>query len=230
MIPAKLRVHFEGDWVDQIGVYDVFGTGIGSTFQGSSVVTITALDSDAADHSDVLETIEHNRFVEDVQVLETVTDRDRVLSTVSIRSLYPSYTPRQMILMEGLLPVGNAEYRDGFQFNEILADDRETLSQALSALEFDSIDVVRISSSFETTPKFSPVERQRLVDSLTVPELEMLVTALETGYYERSRDVSISDIESEIDVARSTASRRLRNAERKLIPALTDFLQTFYGP
>lgn len=228
MITAKLKVRYEGDWVAQIRDYDVFGLGIAPTFRGREFVGITVLDCDHDDFDDVIETIEENRFVETLEVLERfVTAEGRVRCAISTTCQYPTYTPMQSILMEGFLPIGYTEYRDGYQYQEVLAEDPDDITSALDDLEYETVEVVRIVPAYEHVPHFSLLEWQELTDELTDEDLALLDLAIEHGYYETPARISLEDLAEEAGIAKSTAARRLRNVERAVVPLVTKYLQLF---
>lgn len=229
MITAKLKVKFEGDWTSQIREYDVVGLGIASTFRSRSFLGITVLDSAPDDIEDVLDTIEGNQYTESLEILEThETDEGRIQCTVSTLCEYDSYTPMQTILMEGFLPIGYAEYRDGYEYIEILAENREDVSRALEGLTYDTLEVVRIVSSFDLVPQFSLLEWQQLATTITEDERELLDLAIERGFYEIPSRMSLSELAAEAGVAKSTASRRLRNVEQAVIPLVVKYLRAYF--
>jgi len=229
MITAKLKVKFEGDWTSQIREYDVTGLGIASTFRSRSFLGITVLDSAPEDIEDVIATIEGNRYTESLEVLEThETDAGRIQCTVSTLCEYDSYTPMQTILMEGFLPIGYAEYRDGYEYIEILAENREDVSRALRGVTYDTLEVVRIVSSFDLVPQFSLLEWQRLATTITDDERELLELAIERGFYEIPSRMSLSELAAEAGIAKSTASRRLRNVEQAVIPLVVKYLRAYF--
>ncbi|PSP84837.1 helix-turn-helix domain-containing protein [Halobacteriales archaeon QS_1_68_17] len=228
MITATLKIRYADDWVSNIGEYDVVGRGVASSFRDRQFLGITSLDVAAADYADVIETMRGNEYVSSLDVLETYdTDDGRVLCTVLTRCLYPSYTPLQIALLEGFIPLEYVEYRDGYEYLQILAENRDQVSNAVSALDFETVEVVRIVSEFERRPGVSLLGWQRLVGSISEDERELVAAALENGYFRIPREMSLADLADETGVAKSTASKRLRNVERQVIPYVTKYLRTF---
>lgn len=228
MITAKLKVRYEGDWVAQIREYDVFGLGIAPVFRGREFVGITVLDCAPEDFPDVITTIEENQFVQSVEILERfVNEEGRIRCSISTTCQYPTYTPMQTTLLEGFLPIGYTEYRDGYQYFEVLAEDPADIAGALEDLEYDTVEVVRIVPSFERVPHFSLLEWQELADSITDDELALLNLAMEHGYYETPARISLEALAEEAGVAKSTAARRLRRVEGAVVPLVTKYLQLF---
>lgn len=54
------------------------------------------------------------------------------------------------------------------------------------------------------------------VDELTTTQLETLIRAVDLGYYETPREVSLDVLREEFDVSKSAVSQRLRKAESVL--------------
>lgn len=227
MITATIKIRYAGDWVDQIGAYDVTGIGVASTFRDHRFVGITALDAIADEFTEIVQTIRENEYVDSVQVLEAYEDDGRVRATLSTQCDYPSITPMQMMRLEGFLPIGYSEYRNGFEFLEILAEDGADVSRVVDVLEYDTVEVVRVISGFRRGIGFSLLEWQELTETVTDEELELCSTALDSGYADIPREVGLDELASESGIAKSTASRRLRNAEQKIIPVITKYLEIF---
>lgn len=59
-------------------------------------------------------------------------------------------------------------------------------------------------------------------DVLTTHQREVLDAATEAGYYEQPRDTSLTDLASELDMAKSTLSGVLRRAEAALVTSYAD--------
>ena len=64
----------------------------------------------------------------------------------------------------------------------------------------------------------------RLVDDLTPRQREVLRLAIDSGYYQPKRDVTIEDIGDEIGVATTTAWEHLQRAESKVMSEIADYL------
>jgi len=229
MLTATLKLKLAGDWVDEIGQYDVSCVGVASTFHNRGFVGITALDAAASAFEDVIATIRDNEYVLGTEILEMHETDGRVYATISTQCEYTVYTPMQMVRMEGFLPIGYSEYRDGYEYLEILAENREDVSDAIQALDFEVVEVVRIVSDFRRGLGFSLLEWQQLAESITPAERDLLALAIESEYYDIPSGISLLDLADEAGVAKSTASRKLRNVEKEVIPTITKYLQLFAG-
>jgi hypothetical protein len=97
-----------------------------------------------------------------------------------------------------------------------LADD---LEESLGAFELQSVNQIE-------TPG-EPLDSGRIAEVLTTKlsheQLAVLETAYDMGYFDVPRTASSGDIAEELNVSQSTASERLRVAERNLLTLI-------YGP
>ena len=109
---------------------------------------------------------------------------------------------------------------DGWVF-EVRFPDRAALSAADELFERYGVTVnyERIGATDGTN--------QRQLHELTDAQRELLEVALDEGYYDIPRRISLADLADQAGVTKSTASRRLRNLEQRLLPILTRYLQTF---
>lgn len=227
MITATIKIRFKGDWVDQIEGYDVFGLAIASTYKGRQTVGISALDADASEFEEVIETIRTNKYVNSLDILEEYTSDGRTHATIKTESEYPTHTPMQVMRLAGFLPIDYARYRDGFEFVEILAEDREDVAHIVSVLEYDTVEVVRILSNFSRGVGFSLLEWQQLIESVSEEEQKLLGLAIELGYADIPRKISLEELAAEAGIAKSTASNRLRNVEQAVIPMIIKHVNIF---
>ena len=62
-----------------------------------------------------------------------------------------------------------------------------------------------------------------VADDITEPQLHAAHVAVERGYYDRSKRVSLATVADELDVSSSEVSRRLSEVERRLVTALIDY-------
>jgi predicted DNA binding protein len=102
-----------------------------------------------------------------------------------------------------------------------LLTDRTALTRVTDMLDpFGPVEVERISQEFrrEITP--STAEWQELLSSIPPRQREVLNLALERGYFEVPRDVTLAEIADEMDVTKTTASNHLRKAQGRLMEFL----------
>lgn len=133
-----------------------------------------------------------------------------ILGLVLRREALPNRIVLQGSEFEVVVTVRNWE---GFRS---LADD---LEESLGAFELQSVNQIENPGE--------PLDSGRITEVLTTKlsheQLAVLETAYEMGYFDVPRTASTNDIAEELDVSQSTASERLRVAERNLLTLL-------YGP
>lgn len=105
--------------------------------------------------------------------------------------------------------------RDWEQFRS-LADELET---ALGEFELQSVNQIDTPGEPLDSGRIAEV----LTTKLTQEQLAVLETAYHMGYFDVPRTASTNDIANKLDVSQSTASERLRVAERNLLTLI-------YGP
>lgn len=108
------------------------------------------------------------------------------------------------------------EIKDGVTISETYVPDRETLRELVSDIR-DTGRTVRIRKlttidDEDDIPAFRVFDTSRLTEN----EREMLEYAVEVGYYDRDRKVSLADIAEAFGVTKQTCSERLGVAESKI--------------
>lgn len=227
MIAIELKVKFSGDWVADIGEYDVHGLGIASTFRNREFFGVTVLEAASDQFDEILRVIRENQYVNSVEVLEAVERNGRTLCTISTECVYSTYTPMQMISLQGFLPISHSEYRNGYQYVEILGGEREEIVEVMSQLEYDSVEIVRVSSELSIEPSFSLLEWQQFFQQITADEQHLISLAVTNGFFATPREISLEQLAAEAGIAKSTASKRLRRVEQKLVPLLMKYFHMF---
>jgi len=221
VLNVKIQVRYEGDWTDELRDNDVFGQFLASTFRNRRYLGVIKLDLAAEDYECVLETIRGHKNTESIDVIESnETDHGRRKSVnLLIKGSYLEYTPLQILLYEGYLPNGAfGELQNGKLSFDLLVEDRESISDAVSLLrEFGTVSVERITQDFDTVIVPSITEWQSLFESIPTRQRELLNTAMEEGYYEMPREITLKELADEAGIAKTTASQHLRKAERRLV-------------
>lgn len=228
MIAIELKIKFAGDWVAEIGDYDVHGLGIASTFRNREFFGVTVLNAAADQFDEIIRVIRKNQHVSSVEILEAVERDGRVLCTISTECVYSTYTPMQMISLQGFLPISHSEYRDGYQYAEILGGKREEIQEVISELEYDSVEIVDVTSELSIEPSFSLLEWQQLSQQITADEQQLVELAIIEGFFSIPREISLEELAVKAGIAKSTASKRLRSVEQKLMPLLIRYFYMFY--
>jgi predicted DNA binding protein len=88
--------------------------------------------------------------------------------------------------------------------------DQETITEALNIIP-EGVDV-----ELETMGEYHPDDRQ-LFSVLTDRQQEILITAIDAGYYDVPRDATYEDIAEEMDLAPVTVGEHLRKIESRVL-------------
>jgi DNA-binding NarL/FixJ family response regulator len=76
-----------------------------------------------------------------------------------------------------------------------------------------------VAHTIERTGTYRP-DRQRLFAELTERQQEILLTALEMGYYEQPRGATYQELADELDCTKTTVGEHLRKAEEKVLAGI----------
>ena len=225
MLTVELSVRYTGNWTEELADYDAFGEFLASTFRNREYIGLFSLESSQL--SEAVSVIRNHRRTSGVDVIERYTPGtgERSVATLFIRSELGEFTPLQSLLYEGFLPVGPTVLEEGRERFTLLVSDREALANAVELLEeFGDVTLERVSEEFsrEVTP--SAAGWQELLGSVPPRRLEVLNTAVEGGYYEIPRGVTLEQIAEEAGITKTTASNHLRKAERQMVSFLLPYL------
>jgi len=228
MLTAKLSVTYEDDWTSSLASYDVSGEFLASTFRDRRYFGLFALEVAEEDYDDVIETIRKHESTVSVDVIEQygIGGVDRLSATLLIRSQHFEYTPLQVLLHEGYIPLGGfGELRNGSESFDLLLTDRKYLSDAVEMLErFGPVKIEYVSSDFQRRTTPSVTEWNELFDSITPRRRAMLNKAFEAGYFDIPRGSTLEEIADDLDIAKTTASQHLRKAERSIMAFFIQYL------
>lgn len=126
----------------------------------------------------------------------------------------------------GCLLLPPLQYADGERVCRVLALDAGGLSDLYRGLLEDGHDVtVQSKRSVNSVTGAAPLlDPSGVVPDFTARQREVLLVAIEDGYYELPREVTTADIAACVGIERRTAEDHLRRAERKLVEALAEYL------
>ena len=225
MLTAKVCVQYEGDWTAELERYGVFAEFLASTFRDRRYIGIVAVETEDLDP--VVDVIESHRMTDSVEVLERYDQSrsDRTAATLLLEGDLVEFTPLQTLMYEGFLPLGPTELTDGRECFDLLLSDRDELSDAVELLsEFGHVSVDRISPDFRREVVPSHAEWQELLSSIPSRQRDILNKAVELGYFEIPREVTLEELADELGITKTTASTHLRKAEGKIIEFLMSYI------
>lgn len=227
MLTAKVCVRYEGDWTAKLQAHDVFGEFLASTFRDRRYIGIMALECDHGDVETVVGIIEDHHMVDSVEVIEEygADSRGRASATLFLNGHLTEFTPLQTLLYEGFLPIGPTKLEGGRECFDLLLHDRDELSNAIELLEeFGSVNVDRISDEFRHEVVPSRAGWQQLLASIPPRRRELLNLAVEQGYFEIPRQVTLEELAAQMDITKTTASSHLRKAEQQFFEFLLPYI------
>lgn len=227
MLTAKVCVRYEEDWTAKLAAHDVFGEFITSTFRNRHYIGIMAIECDQKDIESVVTIIEDHRMVDSIKILEeyNVDKRGQVSVTLFLEGQLTEFTPLQTLMYEGFLPIGPTKLENGRECFDLLLHDREELSKAVELLEeFGNVSVNRISENFRREVVPSRAEWQELLASIPPRRREVLNLAIEQGYFEIPRRITLEELADQMDITKTTVSSHLRKAEQQIIEFLLPYL------
>ncbi|WP_227134434.1 helix-turn-helix domain-containing protein [Halorubellus salinus] len=114
-----------------------------------------------------------------------------------------------------LLVVPPIRYQNDGSFDITLLGDGEDLRAVVDGLPDDVETTVLEVGDYDR-------RHPRVTSDVTDRQLEAARVAVDVGYYERPREGSLADVARELDVAESTASNLLQEAESRIMHALVD--------
>jgi predicted DNA binding protein len=130
----------------------------------------------------------------------------------------------------GCIPVMPVNYKGGLEYCRLLSFTKDSLNGAIaklskvSELEIQSKSVVpRESAKGAITV---PVDE--FLGSLTEKQLAAFLTAMQLGYYNLPKQVTIEEIASRQGINRSTYEEHLRKAELKILQSVRPYVRLAY--
>jgi len=228
MLIVKINVRYENDWTSDLAEYDVFGQFLAATFRDREYLGLVVLDAAEEDVDDVMGEIRDHEYTISTDVLEEYggQDPDRVSTVVFVHAEYMEYTPLQILIQEGYLPYGGfGELSHGTMSYDVLMEDREALSDTVDLLErlgTVRIDLISEDFQYEITPSSS--EWSEFLGSIPTRQRQILRAAVDLGYFEIPREVTLDDLADEVGIATTTASHHLRKAQRQVLGFVTRYM------
>lgn len=123
-----------------------------------------------------------------------------------------------------LLPRRVIAQHEGAVLQAVASDDQWKLHTRfparsdLSAVQ-DDFDRFDVTVCYESITESSALDRE---DDITDKQRQTLQKAVQMGYYEIPREVTIEDLAAELDVSHQSVSERLRRAQRNIVKRQLD--------
>lgn len=122
-------------------------------------------------------------------------------------------------------------YREGYEWYRVLAFSHPDLTRLFGALsKWADIEVVSKERLSERSARDTTMISMRsLLGGLTGKQLDALLVALSTGYYDSPRRTRTLDISRRMNTPRTTYEAHLRKAEGKVLRALLPYIEMVSG-
>jgi len=119
-------------------------------------------------------------------------------------------------------------YTRGYEYYRLIAFRHEALSELFDRLSEQRFQVeVQEKAPFNGMVSESLVTLNSLVGSLTDKQVDALVAAYNSGYYQTPRRVNVQTIADRVRVPRTTLQEHLNKAENKLISSIIPQIQLY---
>lgn len=231
MLTAKVCVRYKDDWTADLDRFEGFGEFLASTFRERRYIGLITLK--AVNMAGAIETISEHSTIEQVEMLEhyELDPMPEESATLLIRGQLTEYTPLQLLMYEGFLPLGPTKIENGRECFDLILANRDELSEATDLLsEFGPVTVERISQEFNRKVTPSTAEWQELLSSISPRQRETLSLALKEGYFEIPRETTLAELADAMGITKTTASNHLRKAEREFIEFFVRYLTLAADP
>jgi len=122
-------------------------------------------------------------------------------------------------------------YTGGYEWYKVLAFSHPDLTRLFGALsKWADIEVVSKERLSERSARDTTMVSMRsLLGGLTGKQLDALLVALSTGYYDSPRRIRTLDISQKMNTPRTTYEAHLRKAEGKVLRALLPYIEMVSG-
>ncbi|MEA5387905.1 helix-turn-helix domain-containing protein [Haloarculaceae archaeon H-GB11] len=220
MITARLAVRHDGGWAADLGDCNCDGEFLTYTYRNNRSYGLVAFQSDRIDT--VLDRVRSHDTVEEFHVIERDgTDDGWETAMVYLVTSYREIPPMEMLIYEGYFPIGNPSVENGLFKVDLLLEDKEELELAIDLLDaYGRVTVEYLSDElrYQTIPTQDDFEA--LAADISPRQLAVLGLAVERGYFEDPREVTLAELAAELDITKATASLHLRRARLKVVSFL----------
>ena len=207
---------------------DQVGSGLlghGASLDGTSGFERCTIHGDSPDHvQQAIDVAKESQFIKTIEQLPggPATPAPRAGIGQTAQDVFIEYDATEgmgsAFLSEGFVLDGTYRIDDGMETWELLVyASRESFRRTLDTIQQDrdaDVSLTRISPA--TTPP-QPPPTPRPQDDLTARQREALQVARQQGYYEWPREVSATELATDLGVSKATFLEHLRKAEATLL-------------
>jgi predicted DNA binding protein len=211
-VEARIRVRHEGcvtrrtHGATSITQYSADGS--------SSIYLVTGETAEEAE--DILREVETS--------LTNYTLLSQSSNVYMVRGGCPPSGVDECILAYGCSILWPALFMEGEEFYTVLAPTRERLKQLLERLEdFGGATLLALTEVGAADLQMS-MNLAGVAGTLTKRQLEVLLAAVNAGYYRSPREVSTENLAKAFGIGRTTLEEHLRKAQSKVLTSVMDVL------
>lgn len=124
------------------------------------------------------------------------------------------------------IPIMPVTYKDGLELVKLVTYTWSDLKLAIKALsEVSKVEILNRRKIFARGVFAMTVPIKEILGSLTLKQLDSLMKAIESGYYEIPSRTTIEALAKRLGIPRSTFEEHLRKAEVKVIKAMMPYIR-----
>ncbi len=119
-------------------------------------------------------------------------------------------------------------YTRGYEYYRLIAFRHEALAELFDRLTMQGFQIeVQEKAPFNGMISDSLITMNSLVGNLTEKQVDAIVAAYNSGYYQTPRRVNVQTIANRVNVPRTTLQEHLNKAENKLISSIIPQIQLY---
>ncbi len=231
MLEYTFKITHRGCWTETVNdeFPDLRATIVYSyRVRGNSVTMIEAANVESGDVDRLVEWLEAHEVMSTAQLVNYDSDRETaVISLVGNYDHDPKTEPVLNILLENqCFPAMPATVSNGREHWSVLTADHEHASRAHAELQaLGVLEVDGLKSPQENRLLTGIGEIRQAVQDLSPRQREVLLRAIEHGYYESPRKCNIETLAELDDANVSTVGEHLRRSEAKILAAAVPILR-----
>lgn len=207
MLTARVSVAYRDDWTEAIGDLEIGGDIYTATLHRRRYMGLLRLYGDRVEEA--LALVHDADYHESVDVV----GRTKRSATVLVTAELTEKTPFTVMLENGYMPLDPTVLRRGREYFDLIIRNRERLLKLVDRLEaVGEVAIERVVSDVELPAQPNPVAWSHLLDDLTDRQLEVLTLAVDRGYFSVPREVTLTDLASDLDLQKSTVGEHLQRA------------------
>jgi predicted DNA binding protein len=228
MLEYTFKIAHKGCWTESIHnrFPDISATIIHSYWlHGTSITMIEVMNVDPNEVNDVVRWLRDHEVMTVAQLVSY--DDKQHKAFISLAGDYKNETVPvlNVLLRNRCFPTIPATVSNGYEHWSVIVSDHEQLSSAHDDLE--NIGSVRVDAL--TSPNLDQLitglsEVKQAVQNLTPRQHEVLLRAIENGYYDSPRDCNIEELAAMDTANTSTVGEHLRRSEAKILKAIAPLL------